>query len=74
MALVDASSMFELKAFGLRFRIYKPDGVVFKLGSITKKRTPGLFSKILFFGAFPNNKHPCVFENLKCYEEWTQGF
>ena len=72
MALIEASRTSELKALDIRFRTYKPDGVAFKLASLTKKRTPGLPPKELFFGAFPNNKQLCVVECLKEYEIRTK--
>ena len=53
MALMQASRTSELRALDIWFRTYKPDGVSFKLVSLTKKRTPGLPPKGLFFGAFP---------------------
>ena len=56
----------------MRFQVYKPNGVVLKLASLTKKRTPGLPPKELFFGAFPDNKRLCVIECLKEYEQRTQ--
>ena len=74
MALVEASRTSELKALDMRFRVYKPNGVGFKLASLTKKRTPGLPPKELFFGAFPDDKRLCVVECLKEYEQRTQKF
>ena len=74
MALVKASRTSELRALDVRFRVYRPNGVVFKLASLTKKRTPGLSPKELFFGAFPSDKHLCVVECLKSYEEKTREF
>ena len=74
MALVKASRTSELRALDTRFRVYRPNGVVFKLASLTKKRTPGLPPKELFFGAFPNDKRLCVVECLKFYEEKTREF
>ena len=50
MALVEASRTLELRALDLRFRVYKPDGVQFRLASLIKKRTPGAPPKVLFFG------------------------
>ena len=49
MALMEASRTSEFRALDLRFRIYKPDGVQFRLASLTKKRTPGAPPKVLFF-------------------------
>ena len=63
MALVEACRTLELKALDLRFKVLKPEGVSFKLASLTKKRTPGLPPKELFFGAFPGNECLCV---VKC--------
>ena len=71
MALVEASRTSELRALDIRYRTYKQNGVVFKLASLTKKRTPGLPPKELFFGAFPDDKTLCVVECLNCYEERT---
>ncbi len=63
MALIEASMTSELKALDIRFRTYKPNGVTFRLVSLTKKRTPGLPLKELFFGAFPGNDRLCM---VKC--------
>ena len=71
MALVEASRTSELQALDLRFRVFKPDGVLFKLPSLTKKRNPGLPPKELFFGAFPDNTHLCVVKCLQQYESVT---
>ena len=65
MALAEASRTSELRALYIRFRTYKPNGVVFKLASLTKKRTPGLPPKELFFGTFPSDKRLCVVKCLK---------
>lgn len=37
MALVSANGTSELQALDLRFRSYSPDGVLFRLASLTKK-------------------------------------
>ena len=74
MALVKASRTSELRALDIRFRVYKPNGVVFKLAYLTKKRTPGRPPKELLFGAFPSDKRLCVVECLKSYEERTREF
>ena len=41
MALVTASYTSELQALDLRHRVFKPEGVLFKLASLTKKRQVG---------------------------------
>ena len=74
MALVEASRTSELGALDIRFRTYRPAGVVFKLASLTKKRTPGLPPKELFFGAFPGDQKLCVVHCLRQYEKATQEF
>ena len=74
MALVEASRTSELQALDLRFKVQKPEGVTFRLASLTKKRTPGLPPKELFFGAFPENKFLCVVKCLAKYEVVTAGF
>lgn len=38
MSLVSANRVSELQALDLRFRCYKPSGVLFKLASLTKNR------------------------------------
>ena len=74
IALVEASRTSEL-ALDIRFRTYKPDGVAFKLVFLTKKRTPGLPPKELFFGAFPGDNSLCVVHCLRQYERvLTQEF
>ena len=74
MALVEASRTSELRALDLRFRVYKPDGVQFRLASLTKKRTPGAPPKVLFFGAFPEEERLCVMKCLHYYEKVTSDF
>ena len=65
MALVGAS---ELAALNLRFKVVKANGVSFRLATLTKKRTPGLLPKELFFGAFPGNECLCVVKCMDRYE------
>lgn len=74
MALTQASRTSELQALDLRFRIYRPNGVSFKLASLTKKRTPGLPPKELLFGAFPPDRRLCVVHCLKQYKKATLEF
>jgi len=68
MAIVSASRTSEIHALDLRFRQYKPEGVLFKLSSLTKKRRVGTTPKECFFGAFPGDKKLCVVECLRQYE------
>ena len=50
MALVEASRTSELHVLDLQYHIYRPEGVMFRLASLTKKRTPELPPKEVFFG------------------------
>ena len=74
MALIQASRTSELLALDLRFRRYKDNGISFKLASLTKKRTPGLPPKELFFGAFQPDQRLCVVRCLRQYEKVTKEF
>ena len=68
MALVQASRSSELQALDARFRIYRPDGVVFALPTLTKKRKVGAPAKELFFGAYSADSQLCVVQCLRQYE------
>ena len=57
MALVEASRVSELQALGLRYQFYHPEGVLFQLLTLGKKRTVGASPKQLMFGAFPSDSH-----------------
>ena len=67
MALVGASRVSELQALDLRFRIYRPEGILFELPSLGKKRTVGAPPKQIIFEAFPLDKNLCggVFTMLR---------
>ena len=72
MALATASRTSELQALDLRFRVYRPNGVLFRLKGITKTQSTGSPPKERFFGAFPK-KRLCVVECLRAYETMTAG-
>ena len=72
MALVVASRVSELQALDLRFRVHKPDGVLFRLTGPTKTQKVGSPPKEWFFGAFLE-KQLCVVDCLKHYEEATRS-
>ena len=74
MALVQASRSSELHALDVRFRVHKPDGVVFTLPTLTKKRKVGAPAKELFFGAYPADSRLCVTQCLRQYEQVTYSF
>jgi len=74
MALVTASRTSELHALDLRYRVFRPEGVLFKLASLTKKRQVGAAPKECFFGAFAGDNRLRVVECLKEYERRTLSF
>ena len=74
MALVSASRSSELQSLDLSFRIFKPEGVLFKLACLTKKRKLGAPLKECFFGAFQGDKRLYVVECLRQYERKTLRF
>ena len=71
MALVDASRVSELQALDLRYRLYRPEGVVFSMPTLGKKRIVGAPPKQVMFGAFPEDDRLCVVKCLKHYEAVT---
>jgi len=71
MTLVEASRVSELQALDLRYWTYRPEGVVFTMTTLGKKRTVGASPKQVIFGAFPNNDCLCVVKCLKQYEAIT---
>ena len=60
MALVEASRVSEFQALDLRYHFYQPEGVVFQLPTLGKKRVVGALPKEVMFGAFPEDSHLCV--------------
>ena len=74
MSLVEASRTSELQALDLRFRVFKPEGVIFRLPSLTKKRITGAPPKELFFASFPSNPKICPVSCLRSYEKRTVQF
>lgn len=74
MAQVQASRSSELHALDVRFQVYKPDGVVFTLPTLTKKRKVSAPAKELFFGAYPADSQLCVTQCLHQYEQVTYSF
>jgi len=52
MALVETSRVSELQVLDLRYRLYHPEGVVFSIPTLGKKRIVGAPPKQVMFGAF----------------------
>ena len=71
MALVSANRTSELQALDLHFRSYSPDGVLFRLASLTKNRN---LPKECFFASFPHDSRLCVVQCLQVYEEVTKKY
>lgn len=74
MALVKASRSSELAALDLRFRTFNQEGVLFRLASLTKKRSPGAPPRELLFGGYPEDENLCVVQCLRSYEKATLEF
>ena len=74
MALVSANRTSELHALDLQFRSYTPEGIQFKLASLTKKKKVGAPLKECFFTSFPEDTRLCVVQCLQAYEEATKNF
>ena len=74
MTLVEASRVSELQALDLRYRFYRPEGVVFQLPTLGKKRVAGAPPKEVMFGAFPEDSRLCVVKCLRQYEEATAQY
>ena len=63
--------MSELQALDHRYQSYQPEGVLFQLPTLGKKRTVGAPPKQLMFGAFLSDRHLCVMKYLRQYETDT---
>ena len=74
MTLANTNRTPELQALDLRFRSYTPEGVLFRLVSLTKKSKTGAPLKECFFTAFPQDSCLCVVQYLCKYEEATKKF
>ena len=74
MALVEASRSSEPHALDVRYRVFKPEGVLFSLPTLTKKRACGAPPRQLFFAAFPEDQNLCVVRCLKEYEKQIEAF
>ena len=73
MVLVEASRTSKL-ALDIRYRVYKPKGVLFRLSTLTKKRKVGAPPREIFFRAYPPDEQLCVVEALKRYEARTNQY
>ena len=74
MVLVEASRSSELHALDVHYSVFKPEGVLLRLPTLTKKRVCGAPPSQLFFAAFPEDQNICVVRCLKEYEKQTEAF
>ena len=74
VALLDANRTFELAALDLRFKSSSPEGVIFSLAALTKKRKVVAPPRELFFGGFPHDKSVCAASCHQEYEARMQEF
>ena len=74
MALVSANRTSEIQPLDLHFRSYTPEGIPFKLASLTKKRKVGAPFKDCFFASYPQENRLCVVHCLHTYEEATEKY
>ena len=66
--------MSELGALDVRYQVFKPEGVLFRLPTLTKKRKVGAPPREIFFGAYPPDERLCVVEAWKHYEACTNQY
>ena len=74
MAIIKASRADLLHTLDLRYRIYRKDGVLFRVPQITKTGKPGQPPIEVFFPAFHRDRHLCVVNYLKNYEIKTTKY
>ena len=67
-SLKNREDQASLMALDLR---YRPEGVVFQIPTLGKKRIVGAPPKQIMFGAFPGDSHLCVVKNLRQHEGTT---
>ena len=70
---MDTSRVSELQALDLRYRLHRPEGVVFSMPTLGKKRIVSAPPKQVMFGAFPEDDRLCVVKCLKHYEAVTEA-
>jgi len=68
------SRVSELQALDLQYRLYHPEGVMFTIPTLGKRRTVGASPKQVMFGAFPRNDCLCVVKCLRQYEAVTHQY
>ena len=74
LALTAPDRSSDLAKKDLRFRVYYPEGVSFRLPGLSKTSKPGDSPKSSFHASFGENKDLCPVSCLKCYETNTKEF
>ena len=74
MAIIKASRADLLHKLDLQYRVYKKDGVLFRVPQLTKTGKPSKPPIEVFFPAFPQDRRLCVVNCLKNYEKKTAKY
>ena len=74
LALTAPDRSSDLAKKDLRFRVYHPEGVSFRLPGLSKTSKPGDSPKSSFHASFGEDKDLCPVSCLKCYETNTKEF
>ena len=74
LALTAPDRSSDLAKKDLRFRVYYPEGVSFRLPGLSKTSKPGDSPKSSFHASFGEDKDLCPVSCLKCYETNTKEF
>ena len=75
MAIINKASRADLlHKLDVWCRVYREDGVLFRVPQITKTGKPGKSLTEVFFPAFPQDKCLCVVNYLKNYERKTTKY
>ena len=74
MAIIKASRADLLHKLDLQYRVYKQDGVLFRVPQLTKTGKPSKPPIEVFFPGFPQDRRLCVVDYLKNYERKTAKY
>ena len=74
LALTAPDRSSDLAKKNLRFRVYYPEGVSFRLPCLSETSKPGDSPKSSFHASFGKDKDLCPVSCLKCYETNTKEF
>ena len=71
MAIIKASRTDLLHKLDLRYRVYRKNGVLFRVPQKTKNGKPGRPPTEVYFPAFSQDRRLCLVNYLKNYEKKT---